>query len=109
MTIHRTELEQYEDQIKYTIDKMLKGNGYPKLELKKNNNGQYTVALEDLSLIFASMVSDSIKKNGIINQLKQEINSMSSMKQDMDISTQFKDLQVKYNEEIKQIKNLENN
>lgn len=107
ISVPREELTPYEDEIKKMVDKMLKINGYPKLELKKATEGRYTVSLEDLALVLATIISDVIRKNKEIKRLEEKVGSVARTGQNVKCSSEFKDLQMKYEEALKEIKKLE--
>eukprot|EP00826_Nyctotherus_ovalis_P041464 TRINITY_DN4172_c0_g3_i1.p1 TRINITY_DN4172_c0_g3~~TRINITY_DN4172_c0_g3_i1.p1 ORF type:complete len:314 (-),score=60.34 TRINITY_DN4172_c0_g3_i1:132-1073(-) len=70
------ELASYQEEIKSNIEKLLEVNKLPKLELRKNLN-EYTVSLEDLSLILATLVFNIDKKNKHIVELTHKIKAMN--------------------------------
>jgi hypothetical protein len=101
ISIDSEELMQYEDDIKGTIDKMLHINGYSKLELNKQLNGRYTVSLEDLALLLATMISDLVRKNEEINQLEKKVKAL--IKTESQHRDQLKELQTQHQKTFKEI------
>eukprot|EP00826_Nyctotherus_ovalis_P061859 TRINITY_DN884_c0_g2_i5.p1 TRINITY_DN884_c0_g2~~TRINITY_DN884_c0_g2_i5.p1 ORF type:complete len:333 (-),score=78.57 TRINITY_DN884_c0_g2_i5:1042-1971(-) len=107
ISVNSEELVKYENEIKNNIDKMLEINGYPKLELKKQENGRYTVSLEDLTFILATMISDIVRKNKEITQLEIRAKTAKKTEQEGQYKEQLRDLQARHEQALREIKQLE--
>jgi len=102
ISINSEELMQYDDDVKGTIDKMLKINGYPKLELSKLESGRYTVSLDDLVFLLATMISDIARKNKEINQLENKVKALAQTESQH--RDKLKEMQMQYQKTFKEIK-----
>eukprot|EP00826_Nyctotherus_ovalis_P009462 TRINITY_DN12503_c0_g1_i2.p1 TRINITY_DN12503_c0_g1~~TRINITY_DN12503_c0_g1_i2.p1 ORF type:complete len:168 (-),score=39.52 TRINITY_DN12503_c0_g1_i2:12-515(-) len=66
----KNEISKYQEEIKRSIEKMLKLNKLPQLDLKKTKKGEYIVSLEDLSFILVTLITRTDKKTEQILELK---------------------------------------
>lgn len=107
ISVNSEELVKCEGEIKNNIDKMLELNGYPKLDLKRQGNGRYTVSLEDLTFVLATMISDVVRKNKEIAQLEKRAKAAQRPEHSGQFREQLKDLQARHEQALKEIRQLE--
>jgi len=108
-----------QDEIKENVDKMLEVNGYQKLSMRKNHKGEYVVAIDDLALLLATVISDLDKKDKKIEEIKHDAkkydrktieleSKLNLAEKELSLrNSEIKDLQLRYDEAIIRIKELE--
>lgn len=79
----KSDLLKYQEEIKGSIEKMLKFNKLPQLDLRKTRKGDYIISLEDLSFILATLVTKIDKKTELILELKRKVKSYKARIQDL--------------------------
>lgn len=79
----KSDLSRYQEEIKGSIEKMLKLNRLPQLDLRKTRKGEYIVSLEDLSFILATLVTKIDKKTELILELKRKVKNYKAKVQDL--------------------------
>jgi len=87
--LRNTGLAKYQEEIKESIEKMLKLNKLPQLDLKKTRKGEYIVSLEDLSFILATLIAKIDKKTEMILKFKRK--NKSYKKKILDLRTMLKE------------------
>lgn len=85
----RNGISKYQEEIKGSIEKMLKLNKLPQLDLKKTKKGEYIVSLEDLSFILVTLITRTDKKTEQILELKRKLKAYK--KKILDLDTALKE------------------